>query len=183
MLAGGDRLHAGRRGLELRDPDDIPVPQSIRETIQVRVERLSDPAQTLLEVAAVAGQTVQLDVLSELVSDVGLVEAVEFGILEAEEGGTVKFRHALTREALYADIPWTRRRTLHRHLAEQLEIRRTEPGTVAEHWLAARDLERACSAFLDAVEASCRVQAHRDALVLGRAPSRSGRTVQTRRAD
>jgi DNA-binding CsgD family transcriptional regulator len=168
MLAGGDRLHAGRRGLELRDPDDVPVPASIRETIQVRVARLSDPARTLLEVAAVAGQTVPLDVLSELVSDVGLVEAVEFGILEAEEGGTVKFRHALTREALYADIPWTRRRTLHRHLAEHLEIRRTEPGTVAEHWLAARDLERACSAFLDAAEASSRVQAHRDALVLAR---------------
>ena len=168
MLAGADRLHAGRRGLELRDPEDIPVPQSIRETIQARVERLSDAAQALLEVAAVAGQTVQLDLLSELVSDDGLAEAVDFGILGEESVGVVRFRHALTREALYADIPWTRRRTLHARLAEQLEIRRTEPGIVAEHWLAARNLEGACSAFLEAVEASCRVQAHRDALVLGR---------------
>ena len=31
------------------------------------------------------------------------------------------FRHALAREALYADVPWARRRTLHRALAEALE--------------------------------------------------------------
>jgi predicted ATPase/DNA-binding CsgD family transcriptional regulator len=167
-LASGDRLHAGRRGLELRGRDDVPVPQSIRETIQARVERLSDAAQSLLEVAAVAGQTVSLDLLSELVSDEGLGEALDFGILGDESVGAVRFRHALTREALYADIPWTRRRTLHARIAKQLEIRRAEPGIVAEHWLAARNLERACSAFLEAVEASCRVQAHRDALVLGR---------------
>ncbi len=51
----------------------------------------------------------------------GLAELIERGLL-AESGPRLgAFRHALVRDALYADVPWLSRRTLHRRLAERLE--------------------------------------------------------------
>ena len=46
--------------------------------------------------------------------------------------GARGFRHALTREALYADVPWLRRRALHRALAEALEAAAAPSREVAD---------------------------------------------------
>jgi DNA-binding CsgD family transcriptional regulator len=167
-LAEGGRLRAGRGGLELHEREKLPVPESVRETIQLRVERMSTAARALLDAAAVAGPTVSLDLLSDLGVEAALREAIEFGILEPAGPASARFRHALTREALYADIPWTRRRSLHALVAQRLEESRAPPAIVAEHWLGARELERACAAYLDAVEAACALHGHRDALELAR---------------
>ena len=53
--------------------------------------------------------------------------------------GLASFRHALTREALYRDVPWARRRELHRRYADQLTRRGASSALIAEHWLAAHD--------------------------------------------
>jgi DNA-binding CsgD family transcriptional regulator len=167
-LLAEQRLRAGPKGLELAEPDQVPVPASVRETIQLRVERLSEDARALLEVAAVAGQAISMDLLSEVAGSAALAEAMEFGILDEGTAGTVRFRHALTWEALYLDVPWTRRRALHTRVAELLESGRAPPAVVAEHWLAARKLARACAAFLVAAEASRAVHAYRDTVRIGR---------------
>ena len=79
------------------------------------------------------------------------------------DDGTGTFRHALTREALYADIPWLQRRSLHRRLAEELERTGAGSGERAAQWLGAREEGRAREALLEAARESCAVHAYRDA--------------------
>ena len=93
----------------------------------------------------------------------GLAELLERGLVREERAGAAAFRHALTREALYADVPWMRRRALHRALAEALEAAGAPSREIAAHWLGARDGARAREALLRAAAESEAVHAYRDA--------------------
>ncbi len=95
----------------------------------------------------------------------GLSAALEAGLIVQVEPGQAAFRHALIREAVYGVIAWSRRRRLHRQMAEQLEARGGAAQTMAlaEHWLAARDLRQACATLLTLAERWCSVHAYRDA--------------------
>ena len=84
------------------------------------------------------------------------------------EPGRAAFRHPLVRDAIYEDVPWLRRRSLHRELAEALEARDGGQAEVAAHWLAARDGARALDSLLRAVDELAAVHAYRDAARLGR---------------
>ena len=82
--------------------------------------------------------------------------------------GRAAFRHALSWEAFYADVPWLRRRALHRQLAEALEAGGGQAMEVATHWLGARDAAarpRGAGARREESEA---VHAYRDARAAGR---------------
>lgn len=163
-LVAGGRLHTGGDGLDLAPGDELPVPDTVRDAVLLRAEPLSSPARDVVEVAAVAGLTFDLDLVSELAGgEAGIEEALACGLLVEAGAGRAGCRHALTREALYDDITWTRRRTIHRRLAQRLEIRDAPPALLAEHWLAAREIERARTALAAAADASCRVHAYHDA--------------------
>ena len=79
-----------------------------------------------------------------------------------------RFRHALSWEAFYADVPWLRRRALHRRLAEALEAGGGQSMEIATHWLGARDAARAREALVRAAQESEAVYAYRDAASAGR---------------
>ena len=72
------------------------------------------------------------------------------------------------RDAVYEDVPWLRRRTLHRAIADELERTGGDAGEVAGHWLAARDPARALDALRQAIADRAAVHAYRDATRLGR---------------
>jgi DNA-binding CsgD family transcriptional regulator len=167
-LVAGGRLRRGRRGLELLDPGEVPLPDSVRETVLLRVEGLSEPARALLEAAGVAGPAFAVEIVVAPGREESFRELVEAGLLAEAGDGTARFRHALTREAVYSNTPWTRRRALHAELAARLEECRAPPAAVAEHWQAAHEPARACAALLEAVRAATRVHAHRHALQEGR---------------
>ena len=167
LLAGGG-LERGRRGLELARPGDVPLPDTVRDAVLVGASELSDPARAAAEAAAVAGERFELDVVARLSSDAGLGELIERGLVAEEEPGRAAFRHALTREALYADVPWIRRRALHREMAEALEATSANGRELATHWLGAREAERARAALLRAARESAALHAHRDAAEAGR---------------
>jgi DNA-binding CsgD family transcriptional regulator len=164
-LTASGRLRPGPAGLELAaDSRLLPVPQTVRDLVLARAGRLSEQAQAALEVAAVAGVSFDLQLVSELAgSEDGLGEALHEGLLVQPEPGTAAFRHALVREVLYADLPWPRRRALHRQLAERLQWRPAPAAVLAEHWLAAREPERARRALLVAMASACEVHAYTDA--------------------
>ena len=82
--------------------------------------------------------------------------------------GRGAFRHALAREAFYADVPWLQRQALHRRLAEALEAAGAGGHEVATHWLGARDETRARDALVRAAEESRAVHAYRDAALAAR---------------
>jgi len=157
-------LRPGRRGLELAERDEVPVPDSIREAVLVGISDLSPEAHEAAETAAVIGQQVDLDLAAEFAPAAGLAELVEVGLLVERGSGAAEFRHALAQEALYAEVPWIRRRDLHRQLAERLEAGDGRSLEIATHWRGAGNDGRAREALLAAAQASEAVHAHRDAM-------------------
>ncbi len=163
-LLAGVHLHHGAAGLELGGGSDLPLPESVRDAVLLRLIGLSQHARRAVDVAAVIGQEFDLDLVAALVADEHwAIEPTERNLIGEIVPGRAAFRHALTREACYLDVAWSRRRALHRQLAGHLELAGASPVIVAEHWLAGRDAPRARAALLDAAEASYRVHAYRDA--------------------
>jgi DNA-binding CsgD family transcriptional regulator len=157
-----DALVAGRRGLELAGDGQVPVPDTVRDAVLVGVSDLSPEGRTAAEVAAVAGEEFDLAVVAGTSSSAGLAELLRREVITEAASGRGAFRHALTREALYAALPWIERRRLHVTLAEALETTGGASIEVAGHWLAAHEETRARAWFVEAAEASRRVHAHRD---------------------
>src|SRR5215211_894843 len=54
-LAGAGRIVEAGSGLELADGEEIPLPDSVRETVLARAAHLSPDARSVLEVASLAG--------------------------------------------------------------------------------------------------------------------------------
>ena len=157
-------LRPGRRGLELAEQDEVPVPDSIREAVLVGISDLSPEAREAAETAAVLGPQIDLSLASELVPASGLAELVEAGLLEEPDTGQAAFRHALAQEALYAEVPWVRRRDLHGRLAELLEGTGGSSLEIATQWRGAGEEARAREALVRAARESEAVHAHRDAV-------------------
>jgi DNA-binding NarL/FixJ family response regulator len=156
-------LRPSSRGLELADRDDLPVPDTVREAVLVGASDLSEEAHEAAQVAAVNGPQLDLRLAAKLASEAGLAELIERGLLEERDPGRVAFRHALAQEALYAEVPWMRRRELHRRLAEATERLDGPSLAVATHWLGAGDESRARAALVRATRESEALHAHRDA--------------------
>ena len=111
-----------------------------------------------------AGESLDPELIAEIAGAAGVGELFEGGVVVEETGsGLATFRHALTREALYADVPWLRRRGLHGRLAEALEQKGADSSEIAAQWLGARDPARAREALLVADEEFRRLHAYRDA--------------------
>jgi len=130
--------------------EELGLPQSVREVVGRRVERLGDQAVTVLGVAALIGREFDLDLLERVVRDTEadvldiLESAVEASILveSADRAGRFQFAHALISHTLYEDIGATRRARMHQRVAEALEeICGADPGPrlgeLAHHWSAA----------------------------------------------
>jgi len=129
---------------------DLGLPQSVREVVGRRVERLGSDARTALSAAAVIGRDFDLDLLVGVVDfpearllDL-LDEAVAASLLResSERAGRFTFTHALVEHTLYEDLGRTRRARLHQRVGEALEERcEDEPGErlgeLAAHWAAA----------------------------------------------
>ncbi|MEA2123711.1 MAG: hypothetical protein QOI80_493, partial [Solirubrobacteraceae bacterium] len=167
-LASGERVRPGPAGPELALDADVPLPQTVRDAVLVQTGSLSDPARSAAETAAALGTAFDLELVAETESEEGLGELLAAGLLSETGAGRAAFRHPLTREALYDDIPWLRRRALHRRLAQALQDRGADAAEVATHWLGARDAPRALEALLEAARAAAAVHAYRDAARLVR---------------
>ncbi len=157
-------LRPGRRGLELVERDEVPIPDSIREAVLVGIGDASEEGRKAAEAAAVLGQRFDLGLAAELSPADGLAELFEAGLLEERGAGEGAFRHALAQEALYAEVPWARRRDLHRRLALSLEESPGPSLEIATHWRGAGEEPRARQALVEAARQSEAVCAHRDTL-------------------
>jgi tetratricopeptide (TPR) repeat protein len=129
---------------------ELGLPQSVREVVGRRVERLGPEARTALSAAAVIGRDFDLDLLLavlELSEDrlLDLLdEAVAASLLKesAERTGRFTFTHGLVEHTLYEDLGRARRARLHKRVAMALEEQcGDEPGErlgeLAGHWAAA----------------------------------------------
>jgi DNA-binding NarL/FixJ family response regulator len=164
VIAASGRLQKGPAGLELAPGSDVPIPNTLRDAVVLRLDGLSESARRLVEIASALGLEFDPAFVSELNGDdEGLDSLFERNLIVEQGPGRAVFRHALTREAIYSEITWTRRRALHRQIASALAARKAPAEAVAEHWLAARENEPARHALILSAEQSCAVHAYRDA--------------------
>ena len=161
-------LKPGRHGLELAHHGEIPLPDTVRDAVLIHASELSQEGRSAAEAAAVAGVVFDFDLVASLSSPAGVAELLERGLAREQDAGSAVFRHGLARDALYADVPWMRRRRLHRALAEALEAAGAPSRVIAAHWLGARDGARARDALLRAAAEAAAVHAFRDAADAGR---------------
>jgi len=126
------------------------VPEVVRATVRQGSRQLDAPAREMLEVAAVLGPQLDIDLLLQLRPETGtrsIQQLIGAGLLimnSATQPEQMSFRHALVQEAAYADIPWATRRDLHCTIAEAL-ISQLTPSVerAARHWEAAGQPARA----------------------------------------
>ncbi|HET9117284.1 MAG TPA: AAA family ATPase, partial [Pseudonocardiaceae bacterium] len=126
-------------GADFRAPALGQVPERLGRWIRTELAQLDPSALTLLELLAVAGDSVDPDDLAQITGTpienvaVALEQLVRAGtIVERQREGSLGYTlaHVLTREVLYADIGAARRRVMHRRLAaRQLESGRAEVAT------------------------------------------------------
>jgi DNA-binding CsgD family transcriptional regulator/tetratricopeptide (TPR) repeat protein len=168
-LKASGRLTSKRGVVDLEEGSAVPIPETLRDALRLRLEGVSPAGRATLEAAAVIGDEVELELLTALGRDAGLGEVLERGLLHEVEPGTAAFRHDLVREAVYTDTHWPKRRALHREVAELLETSGAPPGLAAAHWLAAGEPGRARPLLVESARRSCEVHAYRDAASAGRA--------------
>ena len=166
VTSGGVRT--GSRGSELVGDGALPVPETVRDAVLMSAARLSAEARAAAETAAVAGQTFDLQLVGQLSSEAGVAELIRHGLIRDDGSGHAAFRHALNWEAWYAEVPWLRRRALHRQVAELLEAGSGPSLEIAAQWLGARDAGRARAMLVCAAREFEAVHAYRDATSAGR---------------
>ncbi|MGO8947991.1 MAG: helix-turn-helix transcriptional regulator [Ktedonobacterales bacterium] len=144
-LASAD-MALSRAALMERSPLDAPlVPRTVEEAVERRILQLSPPAHQLVALAAVAGRTFTFPLLQALTEQgerqilEQLKELIAAQLIIEVSDERFAFRHALTRQAVYAGLLARERQTLHRRIAEVLE-RATDPpndahlGDLAYHF-------------------------------------------------
>lgn len=149
------------------------LPETLRELLLARFEKLSEPTQQLLRLVSAGGVCVDHELLSAVFDgtadqlDAAAREAVVANVLAADTT-EYTFRHALVREAIHADLLPGERSRYHRRFAEALEAGPQRSATqLSTHWLAAHDLRRAFIASLEAMEEARRSYAYATAAAMG----------------
>ena len=138
------------------------VLDGVRDTLERRLARLSQPCAEVLAVAAVTGPQVGVEVLARVLPGRGddlaelLSEAVRARVLTAPAAplGPYRFAHDLFRETIYGGLPAAQRAGLHLAVAGALAELRAEGATVHTAELAAHHLAAASAgATAEAAEA------------------------------
>ena len=147
LVAGGDLVFTSddweRIPLQL-----LHLPRSVQIAVQQRLNQLSAEAREVLTLAAVVGRRFNFNLLQLLTGrdDVTLIqlikEVIRAQLVVEESADSFAFRHALTRQAVEADLLARERQALHRAIAsamEQLYAEKLELylADLAEHYWAA----------------------------------------------
>lgn len=158
-ISRGNPFHALELARAIRDaaPTDgaVPLPESLSDALDRRLDALSGATQRLLLLAAAAGEPTRhvLDaVFGPAEVDVALVETDRHGIA-SHSGGRLRFTHPLLASAAYARAPDSERRRTHAALAELADV----PEERARHLaLAGAGPDEAVASSLDhAAGAAC----------------------------
>src|SRR5215207_2695205 len=147
--------------------DAESVPATVGDAVLARAARLSPEARALLDVAAVIGSTIDLDLLLSVAGPVldEADEGIERGLLRGTDEG-LAFCHELARDAILAAIAPLRRRLLHaRVLAALRDAPEAERdlARLAHHAEAAGDRAAVLEFATAAAEQAAALHAHREA--------------------
>ena len=94
-----------------------PAANGLKSLVRAAIVPLSEPARRATELAAVAGRDLEHAELAAITTPPAVLEATESGLFT---DGRFGFRHALLRDAVYADLDAARRRAHHETLGHTL---------------------------------------------------------------
>ena len=130
--------------------EELGLPQSLREVVYSRIDRLGEECRNVLTCAAVIGRDFDLALLVGVLGEdedtlIDLLDtAVEASLVQEQPGqaGSYVFAHNLINHTIYHGLGAARRSRLHRRVAEALEeLCGEDPGPrigeLARHWMAA----------------------------------------------
>jgi tetratricopeptide (TPR) repeat protein len=151
------------------------LPPKVQATIQYRLSQLSAQAQALIQIAAVIGREFTFEVLaraSEANEDAlvqGLDELWHKRIVREQGASAYDFSHDKIRVVAYALLSATRRRVLHRKVAEALgEVYAPDLDVIstqiAQHYEIAGQADRAIEFYRRAAQAAQRIYANDEAI-------------------
>jgi class 3 adenylate cyclase len=133
-------------GLDRAAVGNTRLPESVRQAILLRVQRLGDERSAVLEAAAALGRSFDAKTLLAVAAEPeatvhdALEAAISQQLIEEDPGhpGRYSWRHALTQEAIYAEIVTPRRQAIHSRAADVLaDSEATRPVDLANHLLGA----------------------------------------------
>jgi class 3 adenylate cyclase/tetratricopeptide (TPR) repeat protein len=151
----------------------IQIPETVRDTILLRLARLEPEQVTILESAAVLGRTFDYKMLvavagaDEAAVHSALGTAVAAQLIEEipDRAGRYRWRHALTQEAIYTEIVTPRRQAIHARAADVLSASEdTRPVDLASHLLGAGRFEDAVPVCLESAREAERAVAFGEAI-------------------
>jgi DNA-binding CsgD family transcriptional regulator len=118
-------------GTHTRHPS---IPRSVQDAVYQRTKQLSTHGRQVLTLAAVAGRRFDLAILQQLMQIEEsqqlscMKELVAAQLVSEEAPDQFVFRHALIRQAVYAELLAGERRALHRRIAETIEQGGSSPS-------------------------------------------------------
>jgi len=140
-----------------REVSELALPDTLREVLLARIDRLPREARQVLQLASIIGRIVPQSLLAAI-TPASLATLDEHLLtLQREQmlrervrvpEATYIFKHQLTQEAAYDSLLHRKRRVLHRRVAEALEQHFPERveenlGPLAYHWEQAGEIGRA----------------------------------------
>ena len=150
-----------------RDLERVGVPDSVREVVGQRLDRLSDAVNEMFDVAAVIGAVFSLPVLERVLGrDRDVLELVEdaiaAGLVSELDSGEFQFGHALVRDTVRSRLTPSRVLRLHLLIADAVASAIDTPAddeVIAYHLCAASPLGDATRAGEYALRAAQRLVA------------------------
>ena len=106
---------------------ELHIPRSVQDAVQQRTDQLSKDARHVLTLAAVAGRRFDFVLLQQLTHHdeqqllILMKELIAAQLVIEELAEHFAFRHALTRQAVYAELLARERKALHLTIAETIE--------------------------------------------------------------
>jgi DNA-binding CsgD family transcriptional regulator len=136
-LVESKQLVYGEQGWGCNPQREWRVPSTLQAAVQQRVALLSGATQRTVMLAAVVGRSFDFSLLQRLTNldEPMLVnqlkELIAAHLIVEESAERFAFRHALTRQAIYARLLVRERKTLHHTVAETLERAAVEAPDLA----------------------------------------------------
>jgi len=134
----------------------VPLPQTVREAVLRRADRLSPLTRQVLDAASVLYPLLEIPLLSKTsarseMEVAGALDDLTRRQLLIPDGSGFRFQHDLTREAVYRALSEWRARLLHRRAAQLLEQQPSRPveytAVIAAHYEAAGDYSLAIAGY------------------------------------
>ena len=151
------------------------LPDTLADVVLGRARQLSAPSRTLASAAAVIGRSFDVDLLTAVTGtppddvDTALQELSDrFFVTARADGAGYDFRHALIRDALYADLPPHRRRRLHARAADAGLAAGFGDAFISDQYERARQPRPAFEHALAAARHAAMISAHTEATALYR---------------